>query len=260
MSMDDLRNARGFERNQPEHVGALAERVISTLRDRQDGASDGVRQFVLEYLMRALLARDMFVAHDVYEDMRAHRVTADTIVDVYIVHAARQLGDKWINDEITFSQVTIGTLRLQSLLTEIAPPNRMMHFGHRQRLHTLIIVPQGEQHFLGANVVAAQLRRTGCEVTMSFDETHERLRGRVKFDAPHLALITCSGVGNLESVARTVDILRSEPNDGPTIALGGAVTASEEDLKEATGVDIVTSSAAAAVAFCTEGAKVLARK
>lgn len=260
MSMDDLRNSRGFERNQPEHLGALAQRVISTLRDRQDGTSNGIRQFVLEYLMQALLARGPFVAPDIVEDMRAHRVTLDTIIDVYIVYAARLLGEKWVNDEISFSEVTIGTLRLQALLAEIAPANRTMHFGDRQRVHTLIIVPQGEQHFLGANVVAAQLRRTGCEVTMSFDESHERLRGRVKFDAPHLALITCSGEGNLESVARTVDVLRSQPNDGLTIALGGAVTTSQANLKEVTGVDIVTSSAAAAVAFCTEGAKVLARK
>lgn len=260
MSMDELPDPRGFERNRPEHVGVLASRVISVLRDRQDGSADGVRQFVLDYLFQSLLAQCAFVAPDIAEDLRAHRVTVDTIIDVYIPQAARLLGEKWVNDEITFSQVTIGTLRLQALLSEISAGNCNAHLGDRNRLHTLIVVPQGEQHFLGANVVAAQLRRIGCEVAMSFDETHEVLRGRVKFDAPDLVLITCSREGTLESVARTVAVLRSEPNDGLIIALGGAVTGSEKNLKEVTDVDIVTSSAAAAVAFCTKGAKALARK
>lgn len=260
MSTDDLPDQRVFERNRPEHVCALASRVISVLRTRQGDAQDGVRQFVLDHLFRALLSKGAVNVVELAEDLRAHRLTIDIIIDLYIPRAATMLGQKWQQDEITFAQVTIGTLRLQSLLSEISAATRSDMCSDQNRLRTLIVVPQGEQHFLGANVVGAQLRRIGCEVSISFDERQEDLGRRMKFDPPDLVLITCSRVENLENVRRTVQVLRPELKEGPMIALGGAVTGSEKNLKDQTGVDIVTSSASEAVAFCAKSAKALARK
>jgi methanogenic corrinoid protein MtbC1 len=257
MSTDYLPETRGFERNRPEHVGALASRVISVLRERQGPSADGLRQFVLDHLLRAVLVRGHFDVSDLVAELRAHRVSVDAIIDLYIPRAAVVLGQRWVDDEIGFSHVTIGSLRLQSLLAEISGGGGVEYFGDRSRLHALIVVPQGEQHFLGANVVAAQLRRIGCEVAISFDEAHEALGARLRFDVPDLVLITAARYETLESVAVAVHVLRSELKNGPMIALGGAVVELEKNknLKDLTGVDIVTSSAAEAVAFCAKSAR-----
>ena len=255
MATDDLADTRGFERNRPEHVGVLASRVISVLNERQGPEADGLRQFVLAHLLRAILARGPFDVGDLVAELRAHRVSVDAIIDLYIPRAAIVLGQRWVDDEIGFSQVTIGSLRLQSLLSEISGGGGVELFGDRSRLHALIVVPQGEQHFLGANVVAAQLRRIGCEVAMSFDESHDALAARLKFDVPDLILITAARYETLESVGRAVQVLRAELKIAPTIALGGSVVEREKNLKDLTGVDIVTSSAAEAVAFCAKSAR-----
>ena len=123
----------------------------------------------------------------------------------------------------------------------------------RTRLKTLVVVPPDEQHFLGASVVAAQLRRMGCEVISSFDEDRGTLAARVMHDAPQLILITCSRTENLEIVSTTVQTIRNAAQEGCIVALGGVIVSGNTELKELTGVDIVTSRAADAVAFCAQG-------
>lgn len=249
MSTDDQTDPRGAPRNRPDHVDALASTVISVLRERQAVTSDGLRQFVLDHLLRAVLAGGVFSAEDLLEQLRGYRLSLDTLIDDYVPAAARLLGEQWVSDQISFSDVTIATLRLQSFLSDASTMIRLDMNANRDCMHNLIIVPQNEHHFLGAHVVGAQLRRMGCEVTMSFDEDHGLLSARLREDAPDLILITCGRRETLESVAQTVQIIRKTLPGGPVIAVGGAVSLDKSEVKELTGVDIVTNVAAEAVTF-----------
>lgn len=251
MSTDDQTGPRGAHRNRPEHVGALASTVISVLRDRQAVSSEGLRQFVLDHLLRAVLVRGVFQADTLLDELRGYRLSLDTLIDHYVPAAARLLGDRWLEDRISFADVTIGALRLQSLLGEASAAARVDLPTQRERLHALIVVPQNEQHFLGASVVAGQLRRLGCETAMSYDEEFGTLIARLTQDAPDLVLITCARRETLETVGKTVQVIRKAALRGPVIALGGAVQADEDEIIEQTGVDIVTNVAVEAVAFCT---------
>ncbi|WP_300038332.1 cobalamin-dependent protein [uncultured Roseobacter sp.] len=250
MSTDDHTDPRGAWRNRPVHVDALATRVISVLSDRQAVSADGLRRFVLDHLMRAILCPGPFSAGNLFEELRGHRVTTDDIIDNYVPCVARELGSDWVADDISFAQVTIGTLRLQSLVGEAARTMRLDHKTDQGRLHVLVLVPAGEQHFLGASVLDAQLRRMGCEVSSSYDEDAGSLTFRLMQDAPDLILITCARSETLESARRTVQTIRSAAGNGTVVALGGAIEGDEEELKDLTGVDIVTRRVAEAVSFC----------
>ncbi|MEM9638569.1 MAG: cobalamin B12-binding domain-containing protein, partial [Pseudomonadota bacterium] len=252
MSQYDQTEMRGLQRNRPEDVGALATTVISVLRDRQVVSREGVRQFALDHLMRAILSRAAFDPALLMEEMRGHRLTIDAIIDLYIPQAARTLGQNWVDDEISFADVTIGALRLQSLLSEASLGALIDLPTNDTLLHAMVVLPQGEQHFLGVSVVAAQLRRAGCEVSVSFDETLGRLSARVLDESPDLVLISCARREGLETVVETVQTIHAASVDSPIVALGGAVLADAEDLKERTGVDIVTSTAKDAVTFCSK--------
>ncbi|WP_299968827.1 cobalamin-dependent protein [uncultured Roseobacter sp.] len=228
-------------------MDALATRVISVLRDRQVGTSDGVRRFVVDHLVRAILARGKFDPILVLDEMRGHRLTLDDVIDQYIPRAATLLGEKWAADEISFADVTVGALRLQSLLSEAACQARTDLPTDETRPSTMVVLPQGEQHFLGLSVVAAQLRRIGCDVSVSYDETPGSLRARLKLDRPDLVLISCARREGLETVAETVQTIRTSAPAGTIIALGGAVLQDADALEERTGVDIVTRNAKDAV-------------
>lgn len=251
MSTDDQANPRGPQRNRPETVDALASTVISVLRDRQAVSFDGLRQFVLDHMLRAVLVQSHFIPDALLAELRGYRLSTDSIIDLYIPTTARMLGEKWETDQINFAQVTVGSLRLQSLLSEAsAQSHYQLQSGH-QGLSVLVLVPRGEQHFLGASVVAGQCRRMGCDVAMSYDEDLDVLSGRLQEEPPQLIMMTCARSETLESAAETVQRVRQIMVPAPVIALGGALQVAEKVVMERTGVDVVTNSAEEAVSRAT---------
>jgi hypothetical protein len=252
MSTDDQTNPRGAQRNRPETVDALASTVISVLRDRQSVSFDGLRQFVLDHMLRAVLNQRSFAPDNLLAELRGYRLTVDSIIDHYVPTTARMLGDHWVEDRINFAEVTIGVMRLQSLLAEATASVRPRDVPAQDQLDALVVIPQGEQHFLGASVLAGQMRRLGCEVSMSYDEDFDSLTERLHDEAPDLILITCARRETLESVADTVQTIRNAVGTSPVLAVGGAIQMKEKDVIELTGADVVTKIAEEAVTFCVQ--------
>ncbi|WP_187428120.1 hypothetical protein ROLI_002460 [Roseobacter fucihabitans] len=236
----------------------LAGRVISALNETKLRNSDGTRQILLDLLVCSVLSADPFEAKQMFAELRGHGLSADTILDIYIPNAARDLGQKWVEDKISFAAVTIGTLRLQSLLDQVVLHPHFESNAATKHLRAIVVLPPGEQHFLGVNVVAAQLRRIGCDVSISFDETPETLTSRVTETQPDVVLITCSRNESLSTISATVRAIRRAGARDPLIALGGAITRDTENLEEQTGVDLVSNSAKAAAAACMRRSRILA--
>lgn len=260
MSTDDQTNPRGQQRNRPECVDALASTVISVLRDRQVVSFDGLRQFVLDHMLRAVLSQSHFAPDALLAELRGYRLSIDAIIDLYVPTTARMLGEKWETDQINFAQVTVGSLRLQSLLAEASAYVPFEANIGTVRLASLVLIPRGEQHFLGASVVAGQLRRLGCDVSMSYDEDLELLTARLVEEPPQLVLITCARRETLESAAETVQRVRNAVVPAPVIALGGALTMNKEAVIERTGVDVVTNDVGEAVALASDNRRSQAGK
>lgn len=255
MSTDDQANPRGVQRNRPDTVDALASTVISVLRERQTTSVDGLRQFVLDHMLRAVLHPGEFSADRLLAELRGYRLTIDAIIDLYVPTTARLLGEKWEDDKINFAQVTIGSMRLQSLLSEASAEAMYKGKPSENQIVSLVLIPQGEQHFLGASVLAGQLRRLGCDVAMSYDEDFRSLATRLLADTPDLILITSARRETLESVAQTVKTIRKSSTNPPLIAVGGSMQVPEEDVIELTGADFVTNAAEEAVARCARRLK-----
>jgi len=250
MSTDDQTDPRGARRNRPEDVDALASTVISVLRGRQAVSYEGLRQFVVDQMERAILSKAPFKADELLDELRGHRLTPDAVIDLYVPAVARLLGEHWVDDKINFADVTIGSMRLQALLEEASSTVLIDTRVTQDLLHVLVVVPQGEQHFLGASVIAGQMRRLACDVSMSFDEDFGSLSARLMHSVPDLILISCSRREILDSVVQTMQIIRKTLSPVPTTALGGALKMDKEKIKELTGVDIVTCAAHEAIAFC----------
>ena len=250
MSTDDQADPRSDERSRPKHVDVLASKVISVLNERQAVTMAGLRQFVLDHILRAVLSKDAFDASGLLAELRGHRLTVDAIIDMYVPAVARLLGDHWVDDGIGFADVTIGVLRLQSLLDAAATVTRIDRHPDATSLNALVLVPQGEQHFLGASVLSGQLRRIGCEVAMSFDEDMETLSARLMRQVPDIIMITCARYETLAVIAETVHTIRRTVPVAPVLALGGAIKMDPVRIIEQTDVDVVTSNVQEAVNFC----------
>ncbi|WP_299685016.1 B12-binding domain-containing protein [uncultured Tateyamaria sp.] len=237
----------------------MASQVISVLCERQTSGPSGARQIVVDYLLRAVTSRNSFDASLVMEELRGYRLTIDSIIDLYIPQVATCMGELWTTSDLDFASVTVGALRLQALLSEAS--SALVHTAintHTAPL-ALVVVSEGEQHFLGASVVAAQLRRLGCDVSLSIAEPPKQITNRVLYDQPDMVLMSCAQVAGLETIARNVKKIRRAIDPAPVIALGGAMRGDIEGIRKKTGVDLVTKSAKDVVGFYTKRHKALSR-
>ena len=255
MSTDDQTDPRGVQGNRPEDVDALASTVISVLRGRQSVSSEGLRQFVLDHMLRAVLAKGAFAPEEFLHELRGYRLTVGLIVDRYVPKVARMLGELWESDGINFADVTIGIMRLQALLTEASVLAEADRSASEHAVHALVLVPQGEQHFLGASVVACHIRRMGHEASISYDEDMGTLTARLMQDVPDVVMITCARRETLESAAKTVQTIRNAVSEPPLVAIGGAFVMERDAVIDMTGADIVTDGVDEVMALCVKRAR-----
>ena len=236
----------------------LASQVISMLCERQSPVPTGARQIVIDFLVRSVTSRNGFDPGLVMDELRGYRLTVDMIIDVYVPRVAAELGALWNTSDIDFASVTIGSLRLQSLLIEATA--FVDPVSARDAPLALVVVPEGEQHFLGSSVVAAQMRRLGCEVSLSIAERPKDVINRVLYDQPDMVLLSCAQLAGLETIARTARKIRSAAEPAPILALGGAVRGDIESIRTKTGVDLVTKSAKDVVGFYMKRHKALSQR
>lgn len=239
---------------------SLASEVISILKDRQGVSAAGARQIAVDYLVRAVTTRVSFDAALVLEELSAYRLTNDALIDLYIPKAAERLGEMWMTSDLDFATVTVGGLRLQALLGEAAHGLTHVHTEKSNVLHALVVVPEAEQHFLGASVVAAQLRRLGCDVSLSINQSSKQILARMECDHLDMIMFSCARAAGLESIRGTVKKIGRRFDDVPVLAIGGAYAGITEGTKEQAGVDLVTNTTKDVVSFATKRKKALGLK
>jgi len=254
-----------FDEGRPQSGAAdplepFAAQVISILCDRQIKTPSGARQAILDRLVKMVTSRTAFDPVLVMEELRGRRLTIDNIIDLYIPEVATALGSLWTLSEIDFASVTVGALRLQALLDEASSQNIPLPQLKYDVPLALIVVPEGEQHFLGASVVGAQLKRLGCDVGMSIAEPEEQIVNRVLHDMPDMVLMSSARTATLETIARTAKTIKAEVAPTPVLALGGAFDGDINRIKEVTGVDLVTKSPKDVIRLYMKRRKVLGQK
>ncbi|MEP3056261.1 hypothetical protein [Ascidiaceihabitans sp.] len=224
----------------------LVSQVIAALRDRKPIVAGGPRQHALDHLVEAVVASAGFDPRQMFADLAAHRVTEVEAVDVYIPHAAEVLGVRWLEDDLSFADVTIAALRLQAMVRSMS----WAPFAGVDAMSALIVLPESEQHFLGGSVLMSQLERLGLSVEMSMCEPQSKVVSRILHDRPEVILFTCSGAAALASITETVQNILRTVAMPPVLALGGPIVSQKDSLKETTGVDIVTCEITDVVEVC----------
>lgn len=228
-------------------VATFASQVVSMLASRSARTASELREPLIAGLVAAstLGTKDAFAS--LLTEVRRSRVSLAALADIYIPEAARRMGDAWLEDQMSWMDVSIGVGRMQSLLREIGTAWAADQAGDVGHGTVLLLVADREQHTLGPMVVMGQLRRFGVSVCLrmapSFTELTALLAAR-QFDG---ILISLSTKDKLEPVAKTVEFLRTLMSNPCPIIVGGAVMSRVEDLATSTGADYSTNDISAAL-------------
>lgn len=214
-------------------VSLLAERSAKKAASPPTPVQDEiVDSFVAASISGTERAFDVLLAH-----FRRARISYAMLADIYIPEAARRMGDAWLDDQLSWMDVSIGTARLQSLLREISAAwtaDQADNLGHGA---VLLLVPEGEQHTLGPMVVMGQLRRMGVSVCLRIGASHRDLNALLdsrQFDA---ILISVATEARLQSATKLIRALRTLHKKLPPVLIGGPIAVEKPQLVASSGAD-----------------------
>lgn len=233
-------------------MNSVAEQALIYVANQNVRAAAPLDEDFLDRLHEASIASTGETCLEVAEVMMANGIRAEDIADRYIPYIARQLGEEWCDDDMSFSLVSIGSARLQMLLRDLGREWSAQSAANplTEDAAALVIVTAEVHHTLGSMVLAGQLRRAGLSVRLCVGEATEdvvRMLQRGKFDA---VMISASIFETVESLRGVVDAIRHAIVPPPPIVMGGTILDQDADVRALTGADLTTIDVREALEFC----------
>jgi len=218
---------------------AVADLALAALREvgriRHSGHDLQVPEFA-RAVAQAATAADQDALGRRILDLRERGIGDAAILDEIIPAAVTILGEAWEQDTATFMTVTIGSSRLQALARTVAarleaeapPPGSVAG---------LLVVPDSEDHTLGAIIAASQYQRAGCDVTLLMKAPAGTATEAARRRAWDFVVVAVSHDRNLPEIARLVAALRQALPVPAPVLIAGALVRRREDILRVTGAD-----------------------
>ncbi|NNE52389.1 MAG: hypothetical protein HKN30_08295 [Sulfitobacter sp.] len=204
----------------------------------------------LNSMMEAVLAPLPGALGDLAQQMQKARIGRAQIIESYVPVVAQRLGEAWIADRLDFGAVTIGAARLQSLVRRLDREGALGRDVHAYAARGLLLgVPEGEQHTLGATVLANQLRSRGISVHLDLELSVSSLSHRLARQQFIGVFLSVSGEQHLESLRSLVACTHYESRSTPVI-VGGSILEHTNDIETRTGADFATCDLDRAIRNC----------
>jgi methanogenic corrinoid protein MtbC1 len=195
-----------------------------------------------------VLGRDATPACAFVELARERGVSAAALYLELLAPAARRLGELWDEDRCDFTQVTIGTMRLQQILRAISPDFLAARPRDIRTSRILLVPAPGEQHTFGLVMVAEFFHRAGWSVAggpCSIGADPVAMVRDIAFD---VIGISVGSARRIDAVARLIRaVRRASRNRAIGVMLGGPVVARHPELVAKVGADATAADAQQAV-------------
>lgn len=211
-----------------------------------------VDQALFDELKSAALSSDPDACMLAVEAAVANGTRPEDLADFYVPALARDMGDQWCVDQLSFAGVTIGVSRLQAMLRSLGPNWSGDNVSTPNAPSILLIVGQEVYHTLGAIVLSGQLRRKGFSVKLVLGGKPEDIADRICRTKYHAIFISSSCGETLESLRRIIDVVKTSTKSPPPVVVGGTILEIEtvEDVMALTGADYATRIPDEALRLC----------
>jgi len=221
-------------------IAQFAMQVVSLMVGDNAHSEQPPRTDVLDLLIRGARTGDPATLSALLGEFRRLRIPAEVVVDVYLPAAANAIGAQWHADEIDVLDCTIAMSRMQNLLRALGRAWRADASDEDGVASVLMVVPENEQHILGAMIATAQLRRFGVSVAVRLAPTWpqlEELFGARRFDA---VFIHAANLESLDYCATLIKNMRRVGKIDLPVVVGGSVPLSADEVTRRTGADLMT--------------------
>lgn len=238
-----------FQSVPSRHVDALARTVLTSLRTYPTLELRSRLSKAAHDLAALSVLPDEFDPDAVMAELRLDRLSHADLMDFCIPEAAFVIGQHWLEDRLPFWQVSLAGARLYQLTKKISA-EWLAPSGQDGRVAVLLVTCRESAHVLGPALLTDQLRRAGCSVNSMVADRNTHLAQVLNQGAFDLVIFTCSSLDVLETVTFLVKHARNETCLVPPMVLGGPVIDYADNIREITGVDLVTKDIKKALSLC----------
>lgn len=232
----------------------IIPRLIHAHRTRGDapGSDAAIAQGDVDLFAQMLLDPSRDPAEALLERHCERGVPLDVIYLELFTPAARLLGDMWLVDTCSFSQVTLGLWRIRGMIHELSPSFHVSAGDIRpQRAaerRILMVSLSGQQHTLGLSLLSEFFRRDGwialCIPSPEPGLTQSTLSSHW-FDVLGLSASMDSEVADLEKTIKAAR--KTSQNPRLTVLVGGPLLLRRPELCDMIGANGTAADAPTAL-------------
>lgn len=230
-------------------IAQFAYQIMSMLVTDTDHLHRPPQEDVLALMVSGAMTGDPGTLAALTAEFRRLRIPAEAAVDIYIPAAANRIGNAWHDEEIDILEGTIAMARLQQLVHVFSRAWRADNRSGDCDGSILMVVPEGEQHILGAVVATAQMRRLGISVSLQLAPTLEKFEDLIshhRFDALMLSIGHTAGLENAAHLVATVRRISRRPLP---VVIGGSASVGQDAARHRLGADFACRDVSVAMDF-----------
>lgn len=161
--------------------------------------------------------------------------------DVYLqlfAPTARLLGDDWVSDRLTFTEVTLGLWQLHHLLRHLSDEFHSEGSRVPAGFQVLLLPAPGEQHTFGLFMVAEFFRQSGWGVSSGPFASQGELARMARGGWFSIVGFSVSREDQLDAVAAEIrNVRRASRNQSIGVMVGGRVFVEHPELVKRVGAD-----------------------
>ncbi|MEL6522065.1 MAG: cobalamin B12-binding domain-containing protein [Pseudomonadota bacterium] len=207
---------------------------------------------LVDAILEGVIALDRNNFDSMVAEIEARQdITPGRLIDTFIPHVARILGERWCSDHMSFAEVTIGSARLQSWVRDLDrsfDPSRGDYDIDSPTC--LLVIPPDVFHTLGAIVALSQFRRAGASVRLLICQSADDLRETAANGTYDMIAISAPAGTPLDLLRQMINKVRKIPNCRPSIVIGGGLLECEPDIEILVGADFAARDPKEALELC----------
>ena len=164
----------------------------------------------------------------------------ELVLDTYFPIVAKQLGDHWVSDKLTFAEVTLALGNLQLLnskfeplyLSELPPTN--------EEARILIVIPKEEHYTFGPISITRKIRSMGIQTILGLDYQKSELEKLILENTFDLIGISSGNNFMATKINDLVHFFRTRVEKVTPVALGGNLVNTYKKTNETLKVDLIS--------------------
>lgn len=230
----------------PSAIQVLADEVVVRLASLWRAGPPRLVVGV-EAMVDALISSDVGAALRIVDQERADGVSVDEICLHTLAGAARQLGDMWDEDKVSFLTLTVAIGRIFEIMRRLRQEVPLLSPDPNRKRRAFFASVPGDTHTLGVTMGATILRNHGWDISLRTGLGHDSLIEDVLADDHELIGLSAGDQEQLPALMRLIVALHLERPHAKVLVCG-AITGQVRGLADMVHADGVIPSDEDAVA------------